>query len=316
MTLNLATILREGALRHPDRTAIVLGSRKSSYGSVDSAARRLAGALAASGVRRGDTVALMLPNVPEFPIAYFAAHYTGAIVVPLNVLLTADEVEYTLRDSRAVALVAWEGFVEAAVAGFARIDTCRLLIVARSEKSMTPLPEPALDLQRLVADASPVAETAPTNPEDTAVILYTSGTTGRPKGAELTHFNLFYNAEYCRTTLLPLPSDEAVALAALPLFHSFGQTVVQNRFLMSGGTVVLLPRFEPLAVLRAIAEHRVSFFAGVPTMYVALLGVQTSEELDLASLKICVLIFPRFRGHPNWRENAHGVIHGQTKEAA
>jgi long-chain acyl-CoA synthetase len=132
-----------------------------------------------------------------------------------------------------------------------------------------------------------VAESAATMPDDTAVILYTSGTTGRPKGAELSHFNLSQNAEYVATKLMSLGSD-TVALAVLPLFHSFGQTVVQNATLRSGGTLVLLPRFEPKAALQLMHEHQVTLFAGVPTMYFALLNTPEASQYDLSALRYCV----------------------------
>jgi long-chain acyl-CoA synthetase len=123
-------------------------------------------------------------------------------------------------------------------------------------------------------------------PDDTAVILYTSGTTGRPKGAELTHFNLFFNAIYARKFLLPL-DEKTVALGTLPLFHSFGQTVIQNAVLGSGGTVVLLPRFDPKSALEIMQRHRVNLFAGVPTMYFALLHYPEASKYDLC-LSLCV----------------------------
>jgi long-chain acyl-CoA synthetase len=124
-------------------------------------------------------------------------------------------------------------------------------------------------------------------PDDTAVLLYTSGTTGRAKGAELTHFNLFYNCEYSGTKLMPSQPD-GVALATLPLFHSFGQTVVQNATLLQGGTIVLVPRFEPKVALEMMQKHRVTLFAGVPTMYFALLNYPEAAAYDLSSLRYCL----------------------------
>ena len=206
-------------------------------------------------------------------------------MVPLNVLLTADEIACHLDDSDAVALVAWEGFLPAAEAGFARAERCRHLIVARANP--TDAPEGTINMMALIAGAEPVSELPDTAPDESAVILYTSGTTGKPKGARLTHFNLFFNALYRSTRLVPLDSD-TVALATLPLFHSFGQTVMQNAPIAVGGAVVLLPRFEPKAAFDLLESHRVTFFGGLPTMYVALLNVPEADQYDLSSLKWCV----------------------------
>jgi long-chain acyl-CoA synthetase len=287
MTLNLATFLRESAAKNPEKPAIILGETVLSYGVVHAYAQRLAGALAKLGIRRGEKVALLLPNVPHFPIAYYAAHYLGAPVVPLNVLLTADEIAYHLTDSDAVALIAWEGFLEAAHAAFDRVPTCTRLVVAKADPKDVEAPPGAHSMTALIAGAEPLAEPAPTMPDDTAVVLYTSGTTGRPKGAELSHFNLFYNAEYSSTRLLPLDTD-TVALAVLPLFHSFGQTVIQNAVMRVGGTLVLLPRFEPKAAFELMQARRVTLFGGVPTMYFALLHHPEASNYDLSSLSLCV----------------------------
>jgi long-chain acyl-CoA synthetase len=229
----------------------------------------------------------MLPNVPQFIIAYFGAQYAGCPVVPLNVLLTGPEVAYHLRDSDAVALVAWEGMREPAKAGFDRVDHCRHLVVAKANPTDLTEEPGTHGMAALLASASPVEDLPATNPDDTAVILYTSGTTGQPKGAELTHFNLFYNALYSRTHLLDM-TTESVALVTLPLFHSFGQTVLQNALLGAGGTLVLLPRFTPDDAFGLMQAHRVTLFAGVPTMYFALLHHPDAGRYDLRSLQRCV----------------------------
>ncbi|MEZ4453683.1 MAG: long-chain fatty acid--CoA ligase [Nannocystaceae bacterium] len=287
MSLNVALLLRESARVHADRTALVLGPQSLTYGALHGAAQRFGGGLAGLGVRQGQHVAVMLPNVPHFSIAYFGIHYAGGAVVPLNVLLTAEEIAYHLADSDAVALVVWEGFLPQAEAAFARAPGCKHLIVARADAKDTSAPEGAVTMSQVIAGAAPVKYLPPTMPDDTAVILYTSGTTGRPKGAELTQFNIFYNAHYVRNDLLPLGVD-TVALTVLPLFHSFGQTVMHNAVLYGGGTVVLLPRFDASAALGLMQGHKVSLFAGVPTMYFALLHHPEADKYDLSSLKLCV----------------------------
>jgi long-chain acyl-CoA synthetase len=287
MTLNLATLLAESAKQHPNKPAIIINDITLPYAMVDGLARRFAGALRALGVQPGQHVALMLPNVPQFTITYFGSHYAGCPVVPLNVLLTADEIAYHLEDSEAQVLIVWEGFYEQARAGFARTDGCKHLVVARADRADLSAPDGAKNLMAVTMTASPVADTPPTMPDDTAVILYTSGTTGKPKGAELTHFNLFYNADYMTRLPLPYPMEEQVAMVVLPLFHSFGQTVMQNATIRAGGTMVLMPRFEPLPAAQLIHKHQVRFFAGVPTMYFAMLHhPEVTPEL-LASVGHC-----------------------------
>jgi long-chain acyl-CoA synthetase len=288
MSLNLSTLLRERALRHPDKPAILAGDRSLSYADVLGAARRFGGALKKLGIGRGQHIALMLPNIPQFTIAYYGGHCAATPVVPLNVLLRADEVAYHLDDSDAVAMVVWEDLVDQARPGFDRVPHCKHLIVATRSPGGA-VPEGCLSFDQLVADGAPITETPDTAPDDTAVILYTSGTTGRAKGAELTNFNLFYNAEVA-SRLNPPEADPstAISLVVLPLFHSFGQTVLQNAGLLHGSTLVLLPRFEPTAALEAIERHKVTTFAGVPTMYFALLHHPDAARYDLSSLSHCI----------------------------
>ncbi|MBJ70469.1 MAG: long-chain-fatty-acid--CoA ligase [Sandaracinus sp.] len=287
MTLNVATILRESAKKTPESPAVVLGDTTLSYGQLHEYVQRFAGGLQKLGVKPGSHVALMLPNVPHFTIAYFGAHYAAAPVVPLNVLLTPDEIAYHLDDSDAVALVIWEGFYEQAKAGFDRADSAKHLIVAKADPSDLGAPDGAKNMTALIGTSDPVTDLPPTMPDDTAVVLYTSGTTGRPKGAELTHFNLFYNADYVANWLLPDPEPKT-ALVVLPLFHSFGQTCMQNATLRGGGKLVLVPRFEPEAALALIQKHAVNLFAGVPTMYFALLHHPKAGDFDTGSLKFCI----------------------------
>ncbi len=246
--LNLATLLRESAKAHPAKPAVIVGDTTLRYGELHGFAQRFGGALKSLGVTRGKHVALMLPNVPQFTIAYYGTHYAGGAVVPLNVLLTADEIAYHLEDSDAVTLVVWEGFLEQAQAAFARVDSCKHLIVAKGDPTDLAAPEGVENMTALIGTSEPLLDLPDTMPDDTAVILYTSGTTGRPKGAELTQFNMFFNALYVRRFLLPI-DESTVSLATLPLFHSFGQTAVQNATIAGGGTLVLLPRFDAKAAL-------------------------------------------------------------------
>ena len=289
MSLNLITLLHEGAKQHPGQPALVLGDAALTYQATLDQCLRLSTGLGQLGLGRGQRVALLLPNVPAFTIAYFGAHNAGCPVVPLNVLLTADEIAYYVADAEAAALVVWETFLPQALDAVKRVPSCRHILVAKSDPRDHAAAPGTTNLAALIAGAVPQRHAANTMPDDTAVILYTSGTTGKPKGAELTHFNMFFNALYSGTMLLPpIPGVRPVALATLPLFHSFGQTCVQNMTLFQGGTLVLLPRFDAKAALGLMQKHKVTLFAGVPTMYFAMLNHPEAGAADLSSLRYCL----------------------------
>jgi long-chain acyl-CoA synthetase len=214
----------------------------------------------------------MLPNVPYFPVCYFGVLRAGGVVVPMNVLLKRREVAFYLRDSGARLLFAWHGFAEDAQAG------------ADDAGAECVIVEPG-QFERTVGEAQPRTEVRERARDDTAVILYTSGTTGTPKGAELSHANLLGNCETARS-LFDLES-ERVTLGALPLFHSFGQTCAMNATIKGGGTLTLLPRFEPAKALEIIERDGVNVFEGVPTMYGAILHAPERERFDASSLEVC-----------------------------
>lgn len=274
MSLNLAIIVREGARLHPDKTALIGGDTSITYGELDDRAQRFASVLRGRGVARGEHVAVMIPNVIAFTVAYYGCAYAGCPIVPLNVLLAAEEVTYHLDDSQAKLLVAHADLLSRAKPGHDEAACAHLLVCGEGG-----------DFETAIDAAKPIVELPDTCPDDTAVLLYTSGTTGRPKGAELTHFNMFYNADLA--SRLHGTDSSTIALAVLPLFHSFGQTVIQNGTLIRGGTVVLLPRFDAKAAFTAIERERVTFFAGVPTMYFALLHHPDAHQHDLSSLRFC-----------------------------
>jgi long-chain acyl-CoA synthetase len=271
--MNLAALLTKSAQRDPAHVALRLDESEVSYAVLDEASARLAGVLADKGLAVGDRVGIMLPNVPYFAICYYGVLRAGAIVVPMNVLLKRREVAFYLRDPGAKLLFAWEGFAEDAQAG-AQDAGAECVIVAPGS------------FEQLLAAAPSRREVVDRDPEDTAVILYTSGTTGTPKGAELTHRNLMMNAEVSRS-LFDLGA-EAVTLGALPLFHSFGQTCALNATIASGGTLTLIPRFDPGKALEIIQRDRVNLFEGVPTMYNALLHDPEREKFDTSTLALCV----------------------------
>jgi len=234
-------------------------------------------------------VSLMCPNLPYFPVAYFGILKAGAVVVPLNVLLRPREIAYHLRDSDSRALLCFEGtpelpMAEMAKAGMDVAATCRDLVVMTADPAAARSPiNGSRTLAELMHRQPPDLDTHPTAPDDTAVILYTSGTTGQAKGAELTHLNMLVNAVVSRDLILPVIGGDVANIAAvtLPLFHSFGQTVQMNAGLFAGGTLVLLPRFDPAALLSAIERERVTHWAGVPSMYWALLEHVRARGVDV-----------------------------------
>ncbi len=278
MHLNLGLILRTSAFETPEAIVMRAGERAISYAELDRAARGVATSLRQRGIGPGDKVALLVPNVPEFTIAYFGILYAGAAVVPINVLAAAPEVSYFLQDSEARLLIVHPLFEEIGRAGAAPLSIS--VVLATSEVGPDTLGE--------FATADPVDQLHPTSPQDTAVVLYTSGTTGKPKGAELTHSNLFLNCAVVVPRLLPATDSAHRALATLPLFHSFGQTVIQNGMIAQGGSYTLLPRFDPEQAFQLIERDRLTLFAGVPTMYFALLHHRGDRAYDVSSLRGCM----------------------------
>src|SRR5689334_3839624 len=271
MSANLASLLVDSASRRGDAIAMKLDDAELSYAMLDGATAHVAGLLRERGVEPGDRVGIMLPNVPYFAVVYYGVLRAGAVVVPMNVLLKGREVAFYCGDPDAKAVFAWHDFGEAAEAGAEQAGTDCILV------------KPG-EFEELVGSAPAVTEVAERADDDTAVILYTSGTTGKPKGAELTHANLRRNVEIA-AGLFDLGAD-AVTLGALPLFHSFGQTCGLNATIFAGGCLTLIPRFDPDRALEIIERDRVNVFQGVPTMYAAMLNAAGSH--DTSSLEVCV----------------------------
>jgi long-chain acyl-CoA synthetase len=289
MGLNLAIVLETGAASQPQHTALIHAGRRITYAQLDEAANRCAAGLARLGVQAGDKVAVMLPNVPEFIMAYFGILKLGSCVVPLNTLLKASEIAYQLEDSDASALIVDEVLLAEARQALLGVETCYHLIVSgsRSPRDRRGESSPGWRLFSELLDAGTAEfDTAQTTPNDTAVILYTAGVMGHSKGAELTHFNMFYNAALTADRLCGL-TEKDVSLAVLPLFHAFGQTCVMNATLYAGGTLSMLPRFEPEKVLQVIQRDQVTVLLGVPTMYWYLQHYPAAEKHDWSSLRLC-----------------------------
>jgi long-chain acyl-CoA synthetase len=292
--LNLSVLLEDSARRHPHRDAVVLGDVRVDYKTLNAKANAVANLLVSRGIKPGDKVALSCPNLPQFPAVYYGILKTGAVVVPLNVLLKGREVAYHLSDSDAKAYVCFEGTPELPMAaagweGFREAEGCdTFFLITATPGADSPI-EGAETLHSAVAGQPSTFEAVSSEPTDTAVILYTSGTTGKPKGAELTHANLLLNALTCNRQFGV--TEHEVHLITLPLFHSFGSTVQMNAGFAVGATLVLLPRFDATQAVTLLQKEKVTFFAGVPTMYWGLLGA-LSDDVDVdhiaANLRIAV----------------------------
>ncbi|WP_295674104.1 long-chain fatty acid--CoA ligase [uncultured Mucilaginibacter sp.] len=291
--LNLSVILEDSANRYPAKNAFTFMDTSLTYSQVNGYANQVANGLKAIGIKAGDKVAMGCPNLPYFPILYFGILKAGAVVVPLNVLLKKDEIEYHLRDSDAKAYFCFAGTAdfpmgETGYEAFNKVTSCEHFVMIMPQPGMTPGIEGVTSLSDFIADQPASFEMQQTGAEDTCVIIYTSGTTGQPKGAELTHSNLLLNAvAICD---LMDNDDDDIALIVLPLFHIFGMTVMMNAGVYKGRSSVMLTRFDAESVFEAMEKHKVTVFAGVPTMYWGLLNY-TDPKFDYESiaktLKVC-----------------------------
>jgi long-chain acyl-CoA synthetase len=266
---NVAELPHGHALRAPDSIAVRSGGETWSYGELWAACARFGGATKDQGIEPGERVVLIAPGVPEFLIAYYGLLAAGAVVVTMNPMATSREIAYVIDDGDCKLVLAWhECAAQAAEAASASgCDFWRLRPGAADLLAATPLPAPRK-----------------TRDEDTAVILYTSGTTGRPKGAELSHRNLLA----CGATFTEVfgATGDDLFGTALPLFHIYGGAVIMCTAIFNGATLSLIPRFDAVEALKLLATGELTIFAGVPTMYNALLQIE--RQADLSSLRFCI----------------------------
>ena len=285
--INLAVLLEDSAREAPGRTAIIFNDIKLPYAAVNAAANQIANGLVGLGIKPGDKVALSCPNLPYFPLVYYGILKAGAVVVPLNVLLKGREIAYHLQDSDAKAFFCFQGTPDLPMGqfgyeGFQQVEGCEhFFMITINPAGPSPI-EGTRTLGQLMGGQPPTFDTVATKADDTAVILYTSGTTGNPKGAELSHSNMILNARLSDTMYGRVADD--VHLVTLPLFHSFGQTVQMNGGFYNQAALSLLPRFDPDAALSIMERDNVTIFAGVPTMYWAMLNHPNPEKFDLAKI--------------------------------
>lgn len=299
-TLNLASIISHHARLTPQLEAVIWEDVRMTYGELDKWSNRVANALVEMGIGHGDKIALCCPNLPCFPVIYYAIMKAGAVVVPLNVLFKPRETAYHLADSDAKAVFVFEDVDDLPMAqnvkeGFDQVPLCRdLVVLTKDDATASPFSE-YKTLAQLTEGQSDEFEMFPTRPDDTCAILYTSGTTGQPKGAELTHLNLMTNVTTTWLTHLPMldftDGVQKTCLITLPLFHTTGQTVQMNTNLYGGNRIVLLPRFDSKTVLDTMTAEKVNFWIGVPTMYWTLLKYLDETGYDISriadNMKVC-----------------------------
>jgi long-chain acyl-CoA synthetase len=254
------------------------------YAALEAASDRFAAGLLTRGLGPGDAVGLQLPNVPQFVIAYFGILKAGCVAVPMNVLFKASEVGYVLRDSGARMHITWSGVADEASKGAADAGVQELVVLDTPGVPHSAAGRPFEQL--LAASPDGPAPLHQSDPGDVAVIVYTAGTTGRPKGAELTHFQLFMNAD-TPGRLFGIRDDDIV-LTVLPLFHVFGLSSILNLCVRFAATMTLVPRFDAAKVLEVIQRDRVTVFEGVPTMYIALLNHPDLDSYDVSSMRVGV----------------------------
>jgi long-chain acyl-CoA synthetase len=289
-TLSLACVLAESARRYPDKVAVVDGDTRVSYADLWAQARSYAAALIELGVRPGDAVAMVVPNVVEFPRTYYGILAAGGVVVPVHLLLTPDEDGYLVRDSGATLVVCHSSQLALGAAAAAAAGVPLVTVGPPPPDSATigqVSPERGhRRLEDVAHGVTPLRSYETRSAEDAAVIFYTSGTTGQPKGAVLTHLNLVLNA-----TVNVFDANDArhadVVLGCLPLFHTFGQTVGMNGAFRLGSTLVLLPRFTGADAIEMMVREGVDVFHGVPTMYIALLDAAGAFD-RLPQLRLCI----------------------------
>ncbi len=270
---NLASNLVATATDHPDQDALRVNGQGVTYQQLLGMAAKVAGTLRQNGFQPGDRAAVILPNVPAFPVVYWGILLAGGIVVPMNPLLKSGEIDYFFTDSGATTAFVWPDFVEQATKGAERSGTRIVPCGPLGPEDFT--------------GGEPLGDPVERADDDTAIILYTSGTTGRPKGAELTHSNVHLNALRSATVIQEIREDDVV-MGCLPLFHVFGLVVGLNAATIAGASLALIPRFDPEAAIEVIEKERVTVMQGVPTMYAAILNHPRSDGMDASSLRTCV----------------------------
>jgi long-chain acyl-CoA synthetase len=305
--ITLGTVLHETALKFPDHTALLFYGKEIVYSELDALANRFAHALSGLGVRKGDRVALMLPNIPQMVIAYYGTIRLGAVAVPVNPLYHEHELEVQLKDSGAETLVAVDMFHPVISPVLPRTSVRHLILCgikdflpfplnvlyplkARIDKQWVSVKRvpPIYDFLSLINAAPATPVNTDVSPDDTAIFQYTGGTTGIPKGAVLTHRNLVVNAVQHRAWLAVRKEGEERVLAVLPFFHVYGMTTAMNLGVLIGAEIILIPKFHTKEVLESINKYRPTIFPGIQAMYLAIGNYPKIHKYDLTSIKAAI----------------------------
>ena len=284
----LQEILKKTAEAYPEKTAIVCGEREISYAQLEVLSNQFANALVKLKVEKGDRVAVFMPNIPQFIIAYFGALKAGTVVTAISPLHREHEVEFQLGDSGAETIIAVDSLYPIIEKVKEKTQLKNVIITGLVENAFSSKIPNALIFEQLLENSPKTAPKVKLNPhEDLAALQYTGGTTGTAKGAMLTHNNLLSNALAFATWIQGTKAKETF-LTALPLFHIYGMTTSMTVPISLAAEMVLMPKFEPTKVLQAIEKHRVSVFCGAPTMYQVLLSNSEIGKYDLTSIRVCI----------------------------
>ncbi len=277
---NLPELLSISAQKYPHHTAIVFGQKKIGYKALDDLADRIACGLINLGIKKQERVAIFLDNCPEFVISYYAILKAGAVVVPINYMFKIEEAKYILQDSQALCVITSRAYLDMAEELRLRVDNLKHII------SINPVStkENIIDFNKLKKDNLEILDEVFVAPQDLAVILYTSGTTGHPKGAMLTHYNLISNAMDSAQAIRATYKDTLICI--LPLFHSFAATVCMNLPILIGAKIVIMKSVRPFKrIIRAIRKNRVSIFVGIPSIYNILKDIKLPKILNSPLIK-------------------------------
>ena len=302
--IDLYSLFRQAVQEHPRGAATRFFGARIRYGELGRRVDQFASVLASLGVGKGDRVALILPNMPLYPIAHFAVLKLGAVLVPTNPLYVERELEYQLTDSGAETVVVLDKLlgrllsirdrtpvkriISAGIQEFLP-PILRFLYGLKNRPSEPPPTAPGLyEYRDLMKRKVPSREAADVSPDDTAILLYTGGTTGLSKGAILTHRNLVCNVHQTKSWLSDLQLKQEIFLCALPFFHSYGMTTGLHLAVLCRCTMILLPRVELADVVKRIRKHRPTIFCGVPAMYNAINNYSGIKSSDLSSIRLCI----------------------------
>jgi long-chain acyl-CoA synthetase len=292
--LNIASFLDDSAQKYADKPAFTFGETTLTFSQVNTAANQIANGLIKQGLQQGDKIAISCLNLPYFPMIYFGILKMGGVVVPLSVLLKTDEIKFHLENSDAKAYFCFDGTPDLPMAkmghdAFESTSCCEQFFHIMGNPIDNSTFADTLTMAQLMAQQSSEFETLSTGAEDTAIIVYTSGTTGQPKGAELTHSNMVMNAMVCQEFMHLYPED--TQLITLPLFHIFAMTVQMNMGIYKGVHSILLPRFDANDATDLIIKHKINIFVGVPTMYWGMIhGVEDKEKTNIVAKNLRMAI--------------------------